>query len=189
MGCATSALYYFWTHRVNDYAPPPPQVSSAFGGGGGSEVIGEDVRLEHRLLDLRRAVMQRNIRLRSAVTHAMRNFLHGACEPPFTEVRAVDACATRQWRRGRHTFDWVGSLTGECSCPRYPTSDTPLCHLLFYFEFFSLRRPLFALPVTRMRTDRDPDALPLHSRGRARVPRPHEAARARIRAHPVPAAA
>ncbi len=38
--------------------------------------VGEDVRLKHRYIDLRREEMQRNLRLRSSITTAIRNFLH-----------------------------------------------------------------------------------------------------------------
>lgn len=48
--------------------------------------VPEDTRLAHRPLDLRRGVMQRNLRLRSAVTQAIRGFLHGGLSPPFVEV-------------------------------------------------------------------------------------------------------
>lgn len=74
-------------------APAPPPAS---GGGAGSAAAGagaappdaEENRLTYRYLDLRRPVLQRNLRLRSAVTHAMREALHTA-SPPFVEVRLV----------------------------------------------------------------------------------------------------
>ena len=47
---------------------------------------GEDLRLSHRHLDLRRDVMQRNLRLRSLVLAALRNTLLLHSHPPFVEV-------------------------------------------------------------------------------------------------------
>ena len=38
--------------------------------------VGEDVRLKHRYIDLRRNEMQRNLRLRSSITTEIRNYLH-----------------------------------------------------------------------------------------------------------------
>lgn len=49
-----------------------------------SAVAGEDARLAHRYLDLRRPLMQRNLRLRAAVIHAMRRCLAEDLE--FVEV-------------------------------------------------------------------------------------------------------
>ncbi|RYG47203.1 hypothetical protein EON67_08800 [archaeon] len=49
--------------------------------------VSEDVRLTFRYLDIRRSQLQRNLRLRSAVTHAVRNYLHHV-SPPFVEVRS-----------------------------------------------------------------------------------------------------
>jgi aspartyl-tRNA synthetase len=51
----------------------------------GAGAVAEEVRSAARHLDLRRALLQRNLRLRSGVTHAIRAALH-ACDPPFTEV-------------------------------------------------------------------------------------------------------
>lgn len=48
--------------------------------------VPEDTRLAHRPVDLRRDAMQRNLRVRSAVTHAVRRLLHEASHPPFVEV-------------------------------------------------------------------------------------------------------
>lgn len=53
---------------------------------GALAAIPEDTRLAHRPLDLRRPLLQRNLRVRSAVTHAIRSYLHGGCAPPFVEV-------------------------------------------------------------------------------------------------------
>jgi len=50
------------------------------------EQLAEETRLEHRDLDLRRPQMQRNLRLRSAVTQAVRSYLHQAPSPPFVEI-------------------------------------------------------------------------------------------------------
>lgn len=50
--------------------------SSAAAAAAGSGVVSEDMRLRHRDVDLRGVLMQRNLRLRSAVTQAIRSFLH-----------------------------------------------------------------------------------------------------------------
>jgi aspartyl-tRNA synthetase len=52
---------------LNPSAPPPFQLDD--------DNLSEQVRLEHRVLDLRRAPMQRNLRLRHAVARAARGFL------------------------------------------------------------------------------------------------------------------
>ena len=56
---------------LNPSAPPPFQIDE--------DNLSEQVRLEHRVLDLRREPMQRNLRLRHAVARAARGFLdaHG----------------------------------------------------------------------------------------------------------------
>src|SRR5690606_7217014 len=56
---------------LNASLPPPFQLDD--------EHLSELVRLEHRVLDLRRPVMQKNLRLRHRVTRAVRTFLdrHG----------------------------------------------------------------------------------------------------------------
>ena len=48
--------------------------------------VPENTRLLYRPLDLRREIMQRNLRLRSAVTQSIRHCLHSACTPGFVEV-------------------------------------------------------------------------------------------------------
>jgi len=64
---------------LNASAPPPFQIED--------ENLSESVRLEHRVLDLRRAPMQRNLRLRHRAAMAARQFLdrHGFVdvETPF----------------------------------------------------------------------------------------------------------
>lgn len=57
---------------LNTAETPPFQLDS-------HTTVGEDVRLKYRYLDLRRQDMQRNLRFRSKVTSAIRNFLdeHG----------------------------------------------------------------------------------------------------------------
>jgi aspartyl-tRNA synthetase len=54
---------------LNVAETPPFQLDSHIS-------VGEDVRLKYRYIDLRRAAMQRNLRLRSSITTAIRNFLH-----------------------------------------------------------------------------------------------------------------
>jgi aspartyl-tRNA synthetase len=54
---------------LNPSAPPPFQLDD--------ENISETVRLEHRILDLRREQMQKNLRLRHATARAARAFLDG----------------------------------------------------------------------------------------------------------------
>lgn len=56
------------------------------GAGAAAAADGEETRLTYRYLDLRRPILQRNLRLRSAVTHAMRDALH-TMTPPFVEAR------------------------------------------------------------------------------------------------------
>lgn len=55
---------------LNTAETPPFQLDSHIS-------VGEDVRLKYRYIDLRRAEMQRNLRFRSKVTTAIRNFLDG----------------------------------------------------------------------------------------------------------------
>jgi aspartyl-tRNA synthetase len=52
---------------LNPSAPPPFQIDD--------DNLAEDTRLEHRILDLRRAPMQRNLRLRHRAAMAVRRFL------------------------------------------------------------------------------------------------------------------
>lgn len=40
----------------------------------------EDLRAQYRYLDLRRAELAENLKLRSRVAHLIRNYLHGAGE-------------------------------------------------------------------------------------------------------------
>ncbi len=54
---------------LNPSAPPPFQIDD--------DNISETVRLEHRILDLRRERMQNNLRLRHATAKAARSFLDG----------------------------------------------------------------------------------------------------------------
>jgi aspartyl-tRNA synthetase len=54
---------------LNPSAPPPFQLDD--------DTISETVRLEHRILDLRREPMQKNLRLRHATARAARAFLDG----------------------------------------------------------------------------------------------------------------
>ena len=54
---------------LNVAETPPFQMDS-------HTTVGEDVRLKHRYIDLRRNEMQRNLRLRSSITTAIRNYLH-----------------------------------------------------------------------------------------------------------------
>jgi aspartyl-tRNA synthetase len=54
---------------LNPSAPPPFQIDD--------DNLSETVRLEHRILDLRREPMQKNLRLRHAAARAARSFLDG----------------------------------------------------------------------------------------------------------------
>lgn len=54
---------------LNVAQTPPFQLDSHIS-------VGEDVRLKHRYIDLRRLEMQSNLRLRSSITAEIRNFLH-----------------------------------------------------------------------------------------------------------------
>jgi aspartyl-tRNA synthetase len=54
---------------LNESATPPFALE---------EEVGEEVRLKYRYIDLRREVMQQRLRLRHAVTRAMREYLDGA---------------------------------------------------------------------------------------------------------------
>jgi aspartyl-tRNA synthetase len=60
---------------------PLPLVPGATGG-----PISDETRLEARYLDLRRDVMQRNLRLRALCAHAVRSALTLGSSPPFVEV-------------------------------------------------------------------------------------------------------
>ncbi|QIL91620.1 aspartate--tRNA ligase [Microbulbifer harenosus] len=55
---------------LNSAETPPFQLDE-------HTAVGEDVRLKYRYLDLRRGEMQRNLRFRSKITNAIRNYLDG----------------------------------------------------------------------------------------------------------------
>ena len=55
---------------LNTAATPPFQLDE-------HTAVGEEVRLRYRYMDLRRAEMQKRLRLRSQVTDAVRRFMHG----------------------------------------------------------------------------------------------------------------
>ena len=61
-------VYGIQVEILNTAATPPFQLDSHVN-------VGEDVRLTYRYLDLRRMEMQNNLRLRSKVTSAIRNYL------------------------------------------------------------------------------------------------------------------
>jgi len=61
-------IYGLELEILNEAAPMPFQMDEYTN-------VGEDVRLNYRYLDLRRNEMQNNLRLRSKVTNAIRNFL------------------------------------------------------------------------------------------------------------------
>lgn len=61
-------IYGLELEILNEAAPMPFQMDEYTN-------VGEDVRLNYRYLDLRRNEMQSNLRLRSKVTNAIRNFL------------------------------------------------------------------------------------------------------------------
>ncbi|WP_203137410.1 aspartate--tRNA ligase [Microbacterium sp. JZ31] len=80
---------------LNESAPLPFQVS----GGEGADPIGEEVRLKHRYLDLRRQGPASAIRLRSQVYKAIRDVLH---EREFVEVETPTL--TRSTPEGARDF-------------------------------------------------------------------------------------
>jgi aspartyl-tRNA synthetase len=81
---------------LNESAPLPFQVSTALDG---NETVGEEARLKHRYLDLRRPAPAAAIRLRSKVYKAIRDVLH---ERDFTEVETPTL--TRSTPEGARDF-------------------------------------------------------------------------------------
>jgi aspartyl-tRNA synthetase len=69
--------------RVAALGPPPPALPLL---PSSTQPLPEETRLRHRHLDLRRDVMQRNLRFRSLVSAAVRRQLLLASSPPFVEV-------------------------------------------------------------------------------------------------------
>jgi aspartyl-tRNA synthetase len=71
---ATGEIEVYGTHLdiLNSAETPPFQLDDHV-------TVGEDVRLKHRYMDLRRGAMQNNLRFRSKVTSSIRNYLvdHG----------------------------------------------------------------------------------------------------------------
>jgi aspartyl-tRNA synthetase len=65
-------IYGMHLEILNEALTPPFQLDQHV-------VVGEDVRLKYRYMDLRRADMQKSLRLRSAVSNSIRNYLseHG----------------------------------------------------------------------------------------------------------------
>ncbi|WP_105101817.1 aspartate--tRNA ligase [Microbulbifer pacificus] len=63
-------VYGLQLEILNSAETPPFQLDE-------HTAVGEDVRLKYRYLDLRRNEMQRNLRFRSQITNAIRNYLDG----------------------------------------------------------------------------------------------------------------
>ncbi|MFV8784328.1 aspartate--tRNA ligase [Microbulbifer sp. SA54] len=63
-------VYGLQLEILNTAETPPFQLDE-------HTAVGEDVRLKYRYLDLRRNEMQRNLRFRSQITNAIRNYLDG----------------------------------------------------------------------------------------------------------------
>lgn len=63
-------IYGLQLEILNSADTPPFQLDE-------HTAVGEDVRLKYRYLDLRRNEMQRNLRFRSKITNAIRNYLDG----------------------------------------------------------------------------------------------------------------
>ncbi|WOX06570.1 aspartate--tRNA ligase [Microbulbifer pacificus] len=63
-------VYGLQLEILNSAETPPFQLDE-------HTAVGEDVRLKYRYLDLRRNEMQRNLRFRSKITNAIRNYLDG----------------------------------------------------------------------------------------------------------------
>ncbi|MCK7596039.1 aspartate--tRNA ligase [Microbulbifer sp. CAU 1566] len=63
-------VYGLQLEILNGAETPPFQLDE-------HTAVGEDVRLKYRYLDLRRNEMQRNLRFRSQITNAIRNYLDG----------------------------------------------------------------------------------------------------------------
>ena len=63
-------VYGLQLEILNSAETPPFQLDE-------HTAVGEDVRLKYRYLDLRRTEMQRNLRFRSQITTAIRNYLDG----------------------------------------------------------------------------------------------------------------
>ncbi|MGX1696557.1 aspartate--tRNA ligase [Microbacterium keratanolyticum] len=81
---------------LNESAPLPFQVSTALAD---SETVGEEARLKHRYLDLRRPTTANAIRLRSQVYKAIRDVLH---DEDFVEVETPTL--TRSTPEGARDF-------------------------------------------------------------------------------------
>lgn len=69
------------------------------------DILSEDIRLQNRPLDLRREIMQRNLRLRSLIASAVRNeLLDGAGTPEFPFVEVETPTLFRSTPEGAREF-------------------------------------------------------------------------------------